>query len=221
MTAVVGILAATGAIGGGFRPICLAALATWVTLATRSSTALKDRDFSRAHGTMHPDLQVEVGSATDFQREIEGANFSAVSWDVNSTSANNDDGELEGVVTDVDGDKWDFYLALSARGTPGGWWNTSLTRNSWVDHRTTAAGRLRCALAAVLVVAATAGCSGPPGNSLVESRCTRCHNLDVVRTSSKTAALWELTVDRMILRGATLDDQERTLVIDYLSKQYP
>ena len=59
------------------------------------------------------------------------------------------------------------------------------------------------------------------GASLVESRCTVCHNLDRVKAAKKTKDQWTATVAKMISNGAKLTPAEQTIVIDYLTKTYP
>lgn len=55
------------------------------------------------------------------------------------------------------------------------------------------------------------------GAALVEERCTVCHSSDRIYSADKDEAGWTATVDRMIGNGAQLNDEERQLVIDYLS----
>jgi thiosulfate/3-mercaptopyruvate sulfurtransferase len=59
----------------------------------------------------------------------------------------------------------------------------------------------------------------PDGETLVSERCTACHGLDRVHKARKDKAGWEETVDRMIRKGAKLNDSERQAVIDYLSSR--
>ncbi len=58
-----------------------------------------------------------------------------------------------------------------------------------------------------------------PGASLVEERCAGCHDLETVYAESRTREAWAAEVDSMIGRGARLDDEERTVVIDYLANR--
>jgi len=59
------------------------------------------------------------------------------------------------------------------------------------------------------------------GKSLLEERCTRCHDLGRVERAKKTEEEWKATVDRMVGKGAQLDQAEQTLVIRYLAETYP
>ena len=81
----------------------------------------------------------------------------------------------------------------------------------------------------LLVMGLLLACGGPAqegqqpaqeGQALVEERCSECHTLDRVTSASKTQDEWSQTVDSMITRGATLDEQERGIVIGYLAETY-
>lgn len=58
------------------------------------------------------------------------------------------------------------------------------------------------------------------GKALMETQCSKCHGLDRVTSQSKTETEWTSTVDRMIGKGAELNDAERAAVIGYLSENY-
>lgn len=57
---------------------------------------------------------------------------------------------------------------------------------------------------------------GLDGESLLEERCTKCHNLDRVYPKAYNAEEWEEVVDRMIDHGAKLNDEEREILLDNL-----
>jgi len=61
--------------------------------------------------------------------------------------------------------------------------------------------------------------SGADGAALVQRRCTICHPIERIDTAELDKSGWESTVDLMIDKGATLNDAERTAVIDYLSSK--
>lgn len=61
--------------------------------------------------------------------------------------------------------------------------------------------------------------STPDGEKLVNERCTACHSLDRVYNANKDKAGWEKAADRMIRKGAKLNEAERQAVIDYLSNR--
>jgi cytochrome c5 len=59
------------------------------------------------------------------------------------------------------------------------------------------------------------------GKSLLEERCTRCHDLGGVERAKKTEEEWKATVERMVGKGAMLSQAEQELVIQYLAETYP
>ena len=75
--------------------------------------------------------------------------------------------------------------------------------------------------AAILMgaVAAQSQTALPEGNgkALVEAKCESCHDIDRVARARFTAADWQATMQRMVDYGATLTDQERRTITDYLS----
>jgi len=78
--------------------------------------ALEAQDYRQAFQMMHPELQLEVGGPVRLADQLRDAGFSVDSWTTTSRSVENESGELEGVITDIDGDKWDYYLALIKEG---------------------------------------------------------------------------------------------------------
>jgi cytochrome c5 len=59
------------------------------------------------------------------------------------------------------------------------------------------------------------------GQSLLEERCTVCHGLGGVERAKKTEEEWKTTVERMVGKGAQLDEAEQELLIQYLAETYP
>jgi cytochrome c5 len=59
------------------------------------------------------------------------------------------------------------------------------------------------------------------GQSLLQERCTVCHDLGWVERAKKTEEEWKATVGRMVGKGAQLDEAEQELVIKYLAETYP
>jgi hypothetical protein len=59
------------------------------------------------------------------------------------------------------------------------------------------------------------------GQSLVEERCTNCHDLGRVEQAMKTEEEWKATVERMVGKGAQLALAEQELVIKHLAETYP
>jgi hypothetical protein len=63
----------------------------------------------------------------------------------------------------------------------------------------------------------TASAADISPEDLLETRCTVCHNLDVVLKAKKNRAEWESTINRMISNGAQLNNEEKEVLIKYLS----
>jgi len=59
------------------------------------------------------------------------------------------------------------------------------------------------------------------GKSLVEERCTGCHDLGRVERAKKTEEEWKATVERMVSKGTQLNQAEQEVVIQYLAEAYP
>jgi hypothetical protein len=58
------------------------------------------------------------------------------------------------------------------------------------------------------------------GDSLLNERCTLCHNLDRVKTAKHSADEWKTIVEQMIRNGARLSAAEKSTLIDYLAEIY-
>jgi hypothetical protein len=69
----------------------------------------------------------------------------------------------------------------------------------------------------LLMFATTALFAQPKVKSLVDSECSKCHNLKRVYSANKKAGEWEKTVDRMIKKGAKIKPEEKDAVIKYLN----
>ena len=76
-------------------------------------------------------------------------------------------------------------------------------------------------LAGLMTITLVACGDSSEGKTLLEERCRACHSLSQITTGSKSAEGWETAVDRMIVRGARLDDLEREALIEYLAETYP
>jgi competence protein ComEA len=79
------------------------------------------------------------------------------------------------------------------------------------------------ALAAALGFAAAAR-SAPAakdrGRELVEDVCTYCHNLDRLRGQQLSREEWRGLTKGMISEGAPVTDEEYSVILDYLVKNY-
>jgi hypothetical protein len=58
-----------------------------------------------------------------------------------------------------------------------------------------------------------------PGSVLLSERCLRCHPTGI-NTSGRSMAEWDVTVSRMIGKGAAIAPQEKPVLVDYLSRTY-
>jgi mono/diheme cytochrome c family protein len=95
-----------------------------------------------------------------------------------------------------------------------------------------ARARLRSLVVAgvVLVILVLAACGGQSsdmgggetmdGEALLQDRCTQCHGLDRITSASKTQEEWQANVERMVQKGAELNDQEIEVLVAYLAETY-
>lgn len=83
--------------------------------------------------------------------------------------------------------------------------------------------RVAISMAAALSLAA-AGRNGTQakdrGRELVEDVCTYCHNLDRLRGQELSREEWRGLTKGMISEGAPVTDQELSMILDYLAKNY-
>jgi hypothetical protein len=89
---------------------------------------------------------------------------------------------------------------------------------------------LACALAIGAAACSDSGQSAPDaagggetltldGATLLEARCTTCHNLDRVDAQDLDFAGWVAVIQRMIDKGARLSAEEKTVLADYLANR--
>ena len=78
-----------------------------------------------------------------------------------------------------------------------------------------------------LLVAGSAHAAGPndilpeaPAKTLVVRACTACHQAPQIVAKRRTAEDWDLTLGKMVDRGARLTDAEQDQVYDYLVKYF-
>ena len=84
-----------------------------------------------------------------------------------------------------------------------------------------------------MIILTTVGCGPAPtpeptptpevhkGKAVVANRCIGCHEIGRVNNAKYDREGWQMTVDRMVLRGAQLTDEQTELVVDYLALTYP
>lgn len=77
---------------------------------------------------------------------------------------------------------------------------------------------LMIVLVAVVGLAACGG--GPSQEQLLRERCTTCHGLVQVEKAQKTREEWDLTVSRMVGKGAKLNEDEQAALVEYLAETY-
>jgi len=53
--------------------------------------------------------------------------------------------------------------------------------------------------------------------ALIIQRCSDCHSVDRVFNADKTAEEWDENIDRMIDYGAEVSDEEKAIMIDWLT----
>ena len=87
---------------------------------------------------------------------------------------------------------------------------------------------LAVSMLTLVLVTACGGGAGEPaeepvsvgGETLLEERCTQCHGLEQVTSLEQTRAEWEQTVTEMVNRGAELNEDEQSVLVDYLAENY-
>lgn len=57
----------------------------------------------------------------------------------------------------------------------------------------------------------------PAGKAIVDNACSKCHGIKKVESATKNAAEWEVTLDRMIKKGAKVKPEEKDAVLKYLN----
>ena len=58
------------------------------------------------------------------------------------------------------------------------------------------------------------------GEVIVSGKCTACHSDERIKSQTMTSGEWTMLVDQEIDRGAQLNGEERSSVIDYLVTNY-
>jgi hypothetical protein len=73
---------------------------------------------------------------------------------------------------------------------------------------------------ALTAAAAVEARSEDRGRELVENVCTYCHNLDRLRGKELSREEWRGLTKGMISEGAPVTDNELSMILDYLAKNY-
>lgn len=58
------------------------------------------------------------------------------------------------------------------------------------------------------------------GAKLLDERCSVCHASSRPKAAKKSMAEWEMTVTRMIGKGAKLSEPEKNALVEHLAKTY-
>lgn len=80
-----------------------------------------------------------------------------------------------------------------------------------------------CAIALACSIAFAAQGSDLPagqGADIVQAKCLTCHGADMIRQQRLTRAGWQRELDKMVRWGASVDERERGVVLDYLSAHW-
>jgi cytochrome c2 len=84
---------------------------------------------------------------------------------------------------------------------------------------------IKYAIVVVLVIATMVlvGCGSAaeptphPGQALVETKCSTCHSIVQVNNAKYSREIWDTTVNRMVMAGLQITDEQKAQVIDYLA----
>lgn len=80
-------------------------------------------------------------------------------------------------------------------------------------------------LGAVVFAASLSAADNPPprpdpGRKLVEEICSFCHGLARLKGQAYTRDQWENVIKGMVSEGAPVTDEEFSLILDYLAKNF-
>jgi len=59
--------------------------------------------------------------------------------------------------------------------------------------------------------------TGLDGEAILNAKCGSCHSIDTVLAEEYDAVGWAAVIDEMIIKGATLTDDEAAALAEYLS----
>src|SRR5262249_13796929 len=66
----------------------------------------------------------------------------------------------------------------------------------------------------------TGPAAGADGKSILENSCTSCHDLDLVQEQHLSKDEWQDLVKSMVSKGATVEDKDMPVLVEYLAKTY-
>jgi hypothetical protein len=83
--------------------------------------------------------------------------------------------------------------------------------------------RIFSAVMALVVIGGVSLWGAGPGEQLVKQKCTQCHDLVRVckNLGKKDPAGWASTIDLMIENGATINENEKKTIAEYLAGLKP
>lgn len=125
-------------------------------------------------------------------------------------------------------------LIVSQRLSPPGWtreldkmvrWGAVLTEGEraaiqqYLEAHFPASRTARASPGAGAGGAASARASA--GAAVFERACRGCHERDLVESQRLTRAGWQREVEKMMRWGATLSEDDKTALVDYLAVHYP
>jgi cytochrome c553 len=59
-----------------------------------------------------------------------------------------------------------------------------------------------------------------PGREIVAKRCATCHEPDIIMQQRLSRAAWGRSLDKMVRWGATVEGEEREVMLDYLAAHF-
>lgn len=62
--------------------------------------------------------------------------------------------------------------------------------------------------------------AGAEGERILRERCTSCHEKAEVVAIGRTGDDWARIVNQMVVFGAELDEDEKSVLVDYLAETY-
>lgn len=78
-------------------------------------------------------------------------------------------------------------------------------------------------LSAISMLAFAASAIAAPvldGAKILDERCKSCHVSARAKMLKKNKGEWEAVVNRMVVKGAKLNEPEKKALVDYLAKNY-
>lgn len=58
------------------------------------------------------------------------------------------------------------------------------------------------------------------GETILQGKCTICHDLEKVQNSRKSESEWSATIDRMVSKGTQVSAEEKEVLVKFLTQNY-